>query len=81
LEVFFAPFEEATAAVGRFRNVRQAEEVRQRLSGDSLIAWRYSSSPRRRSSRKLWFETVFENQDFEGRGTGGGSLVWVMREA
>ena len=36
--LFFAPPEAATAAVGRFRKARHADELRQRPSDDSLIA-------------------------------------------
>lgn len=67
------------AADGRLRNARHAGEVRQRPSGDSFMARRYSSRPIRRSSRKLSLEVVFENQDFAGSGTGGWALVWLIR--
>ena len=33
----------------------------------------------RRSSRREAFLTVLENQDLEGRGAGGGALVWLVR--
>lgn len=79
VEVLLVPLVEAVAAVGRFKNARQAEEVRHRPSGASLIARRYCSKPRRRSSRKRSFETVLENQDFEGSGTGGCAAVWMAR--
>lgn len=81
VEVLLVLLDADAAAVGRFRNARQADEVRQRPSGASFIARRYSSKPRRRSSRKRSLETVFENQDFEGRGTGGWALVWSVRVA
>ena len=79
MEVFVDPVPVDATAVGRLRNARHAGEVRQRPSSDSLIARRYSSRPRRRSSRNRSFDTVFENQVFEGKGTGGGAFVWEMR--
>ena len=33
----------------------------------------------RRSSRRDALETVFANQDFGGRGDGGGEVVWEVR--
>lgn len=79
VEVVVEPLPVDAIAVGRLRNARHAGEVRQRPSSDSLIARRYASSPRRRSSHNRSFETVFENQVFEGRGAGGGAFVWEMR--
>lgn len=79
VEVVVDPVPVDATAVGRLRNARHAGEVRQRPSSDSLIARRYSSKPWRRSSRNRAFETVFENQVFEGRGAGGGAFVWDMR--
>lgn len=79
VEVLLVPLVvEAAAAVGRFRNARHAGDVRQRPSGASLMALRYCSRPRRRSSRKRSFEAVLENQDFAGSGTGGCALAWSM---
>lgn len=79
-EVFDVPFDvEIAAAVGRFKKARHADEVRHRPSDASLMARRYVSRPRRRSSRKRSLETVLENHDLDGRGTGGSALVWLIR--
>lgn len=67
------------AVLGRFRNARQALEFRHWGSSASLIARRYVSRPFRRSSRRVALETVLANQDFGGRGAGGGVVVCDVR--
>lgn len=66
--------------LGRLRKARHAEEVRQRASSASLIARRYASRPCLRCSRRVAFELLFANQDFGGKGTGGGRVVCEVRE-
>lgn len=64
--------------LGRLRNARQALEVRQRGSSQSLIVRRYVSRILRRSSRRVGLERVLANQVFGGRGAGGGTVVWEV---
>lgn len=69
------------AALGRLRNARQALELRHCGSSASLMARRYASSPSLRFSRYTGLEFVFVNQDFPGRGAGGGAVTWLDNEA
>lgn len=57
---------------GRFKKVRHAVELRHRESSELFMVRRYASSPLRRSSRNVGLDVVFVNQDFGGKGTGGG---------
>jgi hypothetical protein len=65
--------------LGRFRKARHAGVVRQRLSGDELMAQRYDSRPCLRCSVRAGEEVVRVNQDFWGSGQGGGEPVRVLR--
>lgn len=68
------------AALGRLRNARHALELRHCGSSASLMARRYSSRPSLRFSRYIGLEFVFTNQDFPGRGAGGGPVTWLVNE-
>jgi hypothetical protein len=66
--------------LGRLRNARHTDVSRQRRSGFSAMARRYFSRPARRDSVSSGEEAVDLNQDFEGRGEGGGSEIREVRE-
>jgi hypothetical protein len=66
--------------LGRFRNDRHADVSLHRRSGFSAMARRYASRPFRRSSVSSGEEAVDLNQDFAGKGAGGGEEIMEERD-
>ncbi len=64
--------------LGRLRNDLQALVFRHLSSSPRFIAWRYASSPLRRSSIKAGFEDD-RSHDFGGRVAGGGAPACDVR--